>query len=161
MAVLSVILDLLILPFLFAYYILLWVKSGGRWHRLPVPLQKALQPYFSFDLGKVRYSAVKKTGKRLAITFGRQVFFPKPVDLGREVDIKWLIHELTHSQQYHQAGGILPFLHKYVLDITRNIMKLKSFRVYQLLHFEKDSDRHVAEIIHAVMDSLRNEKPDS
>jgi hypothetical protein len=134
----------LLLPPIMAYWGTLAVQAKGRERTIPMPFRALLQPYFSYNLAQVRYAERIHTVGDNAVTFGQRIYFPRGINLDRLRDLHWLVHELRHVQQYHDHGGVVPFLHAYVTDIGRVVTQTHTFRVHDLLQLEMDAEAYAS-----------------
>lgn len=89
----------------------------GQWYRLPQKFIDAAQPFYDVDLRKVKYAENLGScyAKNTAVTFEYEIFFPYPINPCQR-DLHWMLHELTHVEQYVKLGGLRPFIHAYIKD---------------------------------------------
>jgi hypothetical protein len=118
----------------------LQVQAKSKWQKLPEKLIEILKPYYKFDLSSVRFAENIDTRHGQAITFEYQIFFPKAIDLTEEKELWWMLHELQHTQQYNDKGGLEQFLLKYSLDAIGQTIKQKSFFIHDDIELEKEAD---------------------
>lgn len=94
-------------------------KAEGHWHELPKQLIDAAREFYNVDLSRVKYADNIGTCMRPddGVTFEYEIFFPVAVNpLGK--DLHWMLHELTHVEQYKEFGGFDPFLKAYCTDVV-------------------------------------------
>jgi len=135
-----------LIPPIMGYWGTLAVQAKGRERTIPMPFRALLQPYFSYNLARVHYAERIQTVGDYAVTFGRRIYFPRGMNLDTLRDLHWLVHELRHVQQYHDHGGVVPFLHAYVTDIGETVSRTHSFRVHDLLPLERDAEAYASAV---------------
>jgi hypothetical protein len=138
--------DPAVITLILAYYGTLKFQARGKWRKLPAHIKTCLQPYFRINLDNIEYAVNINTGHGAAITFDTQIFFPSSIRLESESDLRWLIHEMTHSQQYSDEGGMVLFLHKYVKDIIAKVIAEQRLNIHDILPLEKAADSHADEV---------------
>lgn len=138
--------DPAVITLILAYYGTLKFQARGKWRKLPAHIKTCLQPYFRINLDNIEYAVNINTGHGAAITFDTQIFFPSRIRLESESDLRWLIHEMTHSQQYSDEGGMVLFLHKYVKDIIVKVIAEQRLNIHDILPLEKAADSHADEV---------------
>ena len=143
-------LDPVIIPGILGYWGTLATQAKGRELGIPSPFRAIMQPYFSVNLDEVRYAERISTADGSAVTFGNYIYFPRGFDLDTKDGLLWFLHELRHVQQYHDYGGIVPFLHNYIADIARTFAAKRTFSVHDLMQLEKDADNYRDQIIDLV-----------
>ncbi|WP_438040517.1 hypothetical protein [Sorangium sp. So ce128] len=104
-----------------SYFQFLEVQASGKLKAIPEPLRGWLQPHYGVDLGNVYYAENINTIHGQAITVERHIYFPRPIDLNDCGDIKWLIHELQHCEQYRVLGGHVQFMVKYISQVAAEL----------------------------------------
>jgi hypothetical protein len=87
-------------------------------HKLPKYFISKAQKHYKTDLKKVRYYYPIRIANNVAITFGKEIFFPsKP-------NFHWMLHELQHCDQYKRHGESMKhFLVAYQRQSDRNPRK--------------------------------------
>lgn len=148
-------LDPAVIPIILSYYGTLKLQASGKWQKLPEHIKICLQPYFGINLDKIEYAVNIHTGHGNAITFDTQIFFPGSIRLETESDLRWLIHEMTHSQQYSDEGGLILFLHKYVKDIITKIITEQRLNIHDFLPLEKAADKLSDEVTPLIMGKIK------
>lgn len=125
-------------------------QAEGKWKKLPQELIKILEEYYSFDLDMVKFATSINTGHGQATTIEDQIFFPQEIDLENKDDLKWMLHELVHVQQYLDAGGFESFMLKYLVQGGAEIIKHKSFSIHDLIPLEGSANGKAKAIIDQV-----------
>jgi hypothetical protein len=136
----------ILIPSILGYWGTLAVQAKGQERTIPMPFRALLQPYFSCSLAQVHYAERIHTVGDNAVTFGQRIYFPRGINLDTLRDLRWLVHELRHVQQYHDHGGMVPFLHAYVTDIGAVVMRTRTCRVHDLLPLEQDADAYASAV---------------
>lgn len=116
-------------------------RTLGQWYTLPKKLIDAAQPYYDVDLKRVRYAENLGScfAKNTAVTFEYEIFFPYPIyPLGR--DLHWMLHELTHVEQYEKFGGLRPFIHKYIYDGVRTAIVHRTLDPHGKMQLEMEAE---------------------
>lgn len=133
-----------------AYRGALQEQAKNKWQTLPSELIDILKPHYDFDLEQIRFATDINTVHGQAITFEYEIFFPKNVDFRTYDDLRWLLHELEHTQQYKDVGGFEPFVTKYLLNGAAKIIQHKSVNIHDEISLEKDADKKRDSIIETV-----------
>lgn len=119
----------------------------GKWKSIPDILIRAIRAHFpSLNLSQIRYAdGVNTRIERNAITFGNEIFFPWSIDpIGK--DLNWLLHELTHCEQYDRLGGIESFLEMHIANSAVVVVKNSTFNIHDLLTFEQEAEGKACKI---------------
>ena len=108
-----------------------WVDKGvsGGDNKLKAALTTKLDPYYTNNLASVRYSYTSRFSN-LGMTDCNHIYFGnKDIvntlkaggDLSKS-QLHWLAHELTHSQQCHQAGGRKKYALRWFKEVSGVIL---------------------------------------
>lgn len=118
-------------------------RAEGRWKCLPENLIAAAQPFYKADLKKVRYVDTIGTClvKDTATTFEYEIFFPGPIDPLKK-DLRWMLHELLHVDQFIRLGGLGPFLEKYCADALDKAISHFTLNPHDYMEAEKEANQH-------------------
>lgn len=121
------------IDFYFFYKIFMsWLNSGttGSGHiALPAALQSRLAPFYGNDLSVVRSAYTVKLD-RLAITDCTRIYFGDraivdALRLEKSLDpnqIRWLAHELTHTEQCVRWGGRKNYADTWFRQLAREVL---------------------------------------
>jgi hypothetical protein len=100
-----------------------------------------IQRFYSNDLRLVRYAENIQTIHGDHITIGNYVYFTKRMDLTDQDDSSTLYHELQHTVQYKNRGGVEPFMTEYILKSAGSILHGgNSVDIHDNLDLERDAD---------------------
>lgn len=132
-------------------------QAEGKWEAIPEVLIQIIQPYYKMNLSLVKFGVnIVTSNPHTAIAFPGQIFFPRNLaPLADKNDLRWLLHELTHQDQYLRVGGLRNFLDNYATDIARKVISTKSFDVHDVLEYEKEADHHADSILEGVWERLQ------
>ena len=107
-------------------------RNRSKFKSLPELVVSSLKPHFkyssptfgTFDLNKIRYAnnASGVPSGFAGITFENHILFSSAIDFENKADVQLLIHEIQHSYQYFVVGGLLPFLIKYAVNGSLQII---------------------------------------
>jgi len=103
------------------YFQYLESQASGKLKSIPDPLRGWLRGHYGIDVGRIYYAENVNTIHGQAVTVDRHIYFPSSIDLNNCDDIKWLIHELEHCQQYHVMGGHAKFMVKYIAQVAADL----------------------------------------
>lgn len=132
------------------YERILRVNANGRWKRLPPQLIRVLQPHYSnVNLANVAYAEGMRTSNGQAQAIGRQIYFPRGINLMNRGDLFWMLHELEHTQQYAGArNGTSGKLCEYAAKAVGNGFSHDS------IDMERAADRKAHYLINIAMSAM-------
>jgi len=122
-------------------------------------IKNFLKPFFiDLDLDKIILidgisfgRLILKLFNASAITFGKRIYFSKPLNQNDTSTIFLIAHELVHVEQYKKNGVIL-FLLKYLRELIRNLIIHRSFiTAYKNISFEEDAYSRGNKIFDAIV----------
>lgn len=136
-------------------------QASNKWKSIPAELIRILQPHYAANLNEIKYAEnINTPVKDNAITFPNEIYFPRQIDpLANKNDLHWLLHELTHEDQYIRVGGMRNFLRNYSADSLLKIITKGTFDVHDHLTYEKEADERADNILENVWHELNNLRP--
>jgi hypothetical protein len=116
--------------------------SESKWKKLSQTLIDRYREHYSINLEEVRYAEnINTKVENTAIAFPGEVFFPRLINPeNNQQDLHWILHELTHLEQYKRVGGLHPYLDQYSSDIVVKVITRQTFSPHDLLEYEKEAD---------------------
>lgn len=128
------------LPLVATYIGALEAQAAGHYKQIPETIRGLLvAAYPDVNLDDVRFAESINTGHGAAVTLGSQIFFPRKVNLFHPDDLRWLLHELQHCQQYVKHGGVAQFLVHYIGNFAGNVIKHGTINVHDLMPLEQEA----------------------
>jgi RHS repeat-associated protein len=116
---------------------LIFIDPDGM-ERLYAPVKDFLSIYYGRDLSRVRVhhgllARILTTKQRHAVTIGRRIYMHKSLYSDyRNLEPEGVAttgHEVAHVLQYDAAGGVLPFLIRYLAEYRHNLHVAKQLGV--------------------------------
>lgn len=136
-----------------SYIASLEAQAAGRYKSIPEPLRALMRRHYNVNLDHVRYAEGINTLHGGQITFGNHIFFTAPLNLTLRNNVNLLAHELTHVDQYRAAGGITPFLLKYIFN-SGVVLANGSFNLHGDNRLEREATSKAATVTLDVFDQL-------
>ncbi|MFT3772488.1 MAG: DUF4157 domain-containing protein [Minicystis sp.] len=115
-------------------------QASERWQKIPAPLVDWLRPHYDIDMDAVRYADDVDTIHGQGITVDQRIYFPRRMDFSRPLDVRWLLHELQHCEQYRKLGGTGPFLVRYAAQAVAKIVEKGCLDVHDFIELEQEAD---------------------
>jgi hypothetical protein len=112
------------------------VRSGG-YHHLPDDFISDVSTYYSVNLNEVRYAENINTVHGQNMTLGNDIFLTQAMDWSSMRDRQLIYHELEHVVQYHNKGGIEPFLAEYIAHSFGQIIASRSVNIHDSIDIER------------------------
>jgi hypothetical protein len=123
-------------PIVDSYIASLRAQAVGKYRSLPDAFVQSYQRFYTVDLHSIQYATGIDTVHGNAITIGTEIYFPWAMDLNTLNSSALMFHELEHTVQYRNRGGIEPFLAEYIAKSFGKIIQRKSFDIHDDIDIE-------------------------
>lgn len=139
------------------YQALLQEQAKFKWKKLPSKLIGLLASKYQVNLCDVKYAENIETKTAYHITFPGEIFLAWGISpLGNEGDLKLLLHELVHIEQYEKLGGLRNFLDRYSADVIVKIPKY-GFNSHDHLDFEQEALKKAEQLTPIIWEAIHAE----
>ena len=142
------------------------IGSGVNLHPLHERWRTELAPYFDHDLKPIRVGVSKPLGNT-AITDCSTIYWPEGTGIVKKLadgtdltenELRWALHELTHTEQCHEAGSRNGYAYLWfsqlsgptLAQITSHLSdpaKMSHRNIHDALPMEKDADKKAADLL--------------
>ena len=128
-------------PVFNAYLADLRRQASGRWRSLPMEfVAQFASSYPEVDLRRVRYANNIDTKHGQSMTLCYEVFLAGSFDDDDRSSLEHMLHELYHTVQCVNRGGVGPFVDEYLAHGAGTIIQKGSFDIHDDIGHERDAE---------------------
>jgi hypothetical protein len=125
-------------------------QAGGRWRSLPDEfIGEFASQYPQINLARVRYANNIDTKHGQSMTLCYEVFLAETFDDSERSSLQHMLHELYHTVQCVNRGGVGPFVDEYLLHGAGTIVQTGRLDVHDDIDHERDAESRARSIIGA------------
>lgn len=113
----------------------------GQWRKLSKNFMRKVHRFYPHsELECVRFAENMKRCGDNAYTMGTHIVFPVKLNFSCKEDVRYMLHELAHVEQYNSLG-FYDFLIEYVLQTAFCIAKHRKLSVHDEIPFEIEAEQ--------------------
>jgi uncharacterized membrane protein len=137
-------------PIVQAYFNDLRAQANGRWKSLPDEFVAEFASFYpEIDFRRVRYAENINTRHGQSMTLCYEVFLAPAFNSNDRSSIALMLHELYHTVQCVNRGGIGPFVDEYIAHSIGTIVEKRSFNIHDDINLERDAEQRSQQLINA------------
>ena len=123
-------------------------QANSRWQSLPAHfVREFADDYPQIDMGQVRYANNINTRHGQSMTLCYEVFLAETFDPSDRASLELMLHELYHTVQCVNRGGVGPFVDEYLLHGAGKMIERGSVNVHDSILHESDAARRASDLI--------------